>query len=126
MHVNPLAIAPVSVQNRRDDYQLLFGDKVAHAPLVLGRIVLRDGVQVEFEGAGEREQEQQHAADESCYPIHGGGACVQDGRWMLSRIVQVSRAGMRMVHGGTRCRGERRDGPWLSWNDPSIWTTTPM
>jgi hypothetical protein len=39
--------------------------KVAHASLVLGRVVLRDGVQVEFEGGGERQQQQQHAAEEA-------------------------------------------------------------
>ena len=65
MHINPLSITPISIQNRRDDYQLLPCDKVAHASLVLGRVVLRDGVEVEFEGGGERQEHQQHAADES-------------------------------------------------------------
>lgn len=65
MHVNSLSISPVSVQYRSDDYQLLLGNKVAHASLVLGRIVGRDGVEVEFQGRGEGEQQQQHAAEES-------------------------------------------------------------
>ena len=65
MHINPLSISPITIQNRRDDYQLLFCDKVAHASLVLGRIVRRDGVEVEFECSGEGEEQQQYAAEES-------------------------------------------------------------
>jgi hypothetical protein len=65
MHVHPLSIAPVPIQNRRHHHQLLMCHKVAHASLVLGRVVLRDGVQVEFEGGGKRQQHQQHAAEEA-------------------------------------------------------------
>ena len=65
MHINPLSITPISIQNRRDDYQLLLCNKVAHASLVLGRIVGGDGVEVEFECCGEGKEEEQHAAEES-------------------------------------------------------------
>jgi hypothetical protein len=53
MHINPLPIPSISIQNRRNYHQLLLCTKVAHASLVLGRIVGRHWVQVEFEGSGE-------------------------------------------------------------------------
>lgn len=63
MHVHPLSIASVSVQSRRNNYQLLLGNKVPNASLVPGGVALGHGMQVEFEGRGEGEKSKQHAAD---------------------------------------------------------------
>jgi hypothetical protein len=53
MHIYPLSIASISVQNRSNDYQLVVGTEVAHASLVLGRIVWGNWVEVEFKGGSE-------------------------------------------------------------------------
>lgn len=65
MHVHPLPVSPISVQYRRDDDQLLLGDEIPHASLVLLGVVWLHRVQVELEGGGEGQEQQQHAADEA-------------------------------------------------------------
>jgi hypothetical protein len=71
MHIDPLAIPPMPIQYSRHNHQLLLRDKVPNAPLVLGGILLLDGVEVEFEGRGEGEGEQQECAiEQSQQPVH--------------------------------------------------------
>ena len=53
MHVDLLSITSVSVQDRRDDHELVLCNKVTDASLILGSVVRRDGVQVEFKGGRE-------------------------------------------------------------------------
>ena len=53
VHVHRLAVAAVAIKNGRDDDELLFGNKVADASLVLGSFVAVYGVKVELEGCGE-------------------------------------------------------------------------
>ena len=72
MNVDLLPIASVSVQNSCDDYELVLCDKVTDASLVLRSVVRRDGVQVEFEGGGERRDNSDQQCEEAQYPVHGG------------------------------------------------------
>jgi hypothetical protein len=56
MHVDLLPVPSISVQNRRDNHQLVLCAEVAHASLVLGGVAGGHGVQVELEGGGERQE----------------------------------------------------------------------
>lgn len=77
MHVDLLAITPVSVQDCCDDHELVLCDKVTDASLVLGSIVRRDGVEVEFEGGSEWRNNGDKQCQEAQYPIHGGLCALQ-------------------------------------------------
>ena len=63
MHVHRLAVATVAVKNGRDDDELLFGNKVADASLVLGGLVAVYGVEVELEGCGEGREEHEETEE---------------------------------------------------------------
>jgi hypothetical protein len=49
VHVQRLPVASFSANNGRDDHQLVFGDKIANASLVLVGVVCLDGVDVELQ-----------------------------------------------------------------------------
>jgi hypothetical protein len=72
VHVDLLAITPISIQNSCDDHELVFCDKVTDASLVLRSVVRRDGVEVEFEGGGEWRNDGDQQCEEAQYPVHGG------------------------------------------------------
>ena len=74
MHVNCLPIAPESVQNSRHDDQLFLGHEISDTSLILGRVMLLHGVEIEFECRSERKRQQQ-ALKKSQYPVHGGCWC---------------------------------------------------
>jgi hypothetical protein len=62
MHIHRLAIPAIAIQYSCHNHELFLRYKVPNAPLVLGRIVLLDGVKIEFEGGGKGEGEQQECA----------------------------------------------------------------
>lgn len=66
MHINPLSVSSVTVQDSRDNNQLLLGDKVSNASLVPGRLALGNGMKVELEGRGEGNDGEQQPAEKSC------------------------------------------------------------
>jgi hypothetical protein len=53
------------VQIRRHNHQLVLCDEVPNAALILRCVVCLYGVEVEFEGGGEWQERQQHAAEEA-------------------------------------------------------------
>jgi hypothetical protein len=65
MHIHPLPIPSIPIQNRRHNHQLILRDKVPHASLELGSVVGLHGVQVEFEGRDEGQDDEQQAAEEA-------------------------------------------------------------
>lgn len=90
MHIDLLAVAPVAVQNCCDNNELLLCDKVADASLVLGCVVRRDRVQVEFQGGDERRDDSDQQRKKAQYPIHGGG--VHSGELVVDVVlIQISR-----------------------------------
>lgn len=72
MHVDLLAVTPVSIQDSCDDHELVLCDKVTDAPLVLRSVVRRDGVEVEFQGGGEWRNDSDQQCEEAQYPVHSG------------------------------------------------------
>jgi hypothetical protein len=49
MHIQRLAISPISANDSRDDHKLILGYEVPNASFILRGIVLLNGVNVEFE-----------------------------------------------------------------------------
>lgn len=66
MHINSLSVSSVTVQDGRDNDQLLLGDEVPNASLVPGRLALGDGMEIELEGRGEGNDGEQQPAEKSC------------------------------------------------------------
>lgn len=65
MHVHLLPVASIAVEDCRDDDQLVLLHKVAHASLVLCRVVGGDGVEIEFQGGCERNDDEQEATEQT-------------------------------------------------------------
>jgi hypothetical protein len=65
MHIHPLPVSSIPVQIRRHNHQLVLCDEVPNAALILRCVVCLYGVEVEFEGGGEWQERQQHAAEEA-------------------------------------------------------------
>src|ERR1700753_4249731 len=59
MHVNHLSITPMSVNNSRDDDQLILCDKISNASLLALRFVSRMSDYIKFEGRCERSAEKE-------------------------------------------------------------------
>lgn len=65
MHVHLLPIPSISVEYCGHDYQLVFRNKVPYASLELVGIVLCNRVEIELEGRGEGQNDEQQAAEEA-------------------------------------------------------------
>jgi hypothetical protein len=65
MHIHPLPIPSIPIQNRGHNHQLILRDKVPHASLELGSVVGLHRVEIEFEGCDERHDDEHQAAEEA-------------------------------------------------------------
>lgn len=93
MHVDPLSVASVSIQDSCDNHKLLVRDEVADASLVLGCVVRRDGVEVEFEGGGEWRNDSDQQCQKAQYPIHGELCALRRVCWTTCSIDTSSQRG---------------------------------
>ena len=72
MQIQCLSIAPKPIHNCCNNHQLILRHEISYTPLMLGGVVLRISIDVEFEGeGGGRKDEEEQVAQEPDKLLHG-------------------------------------------------------
>ena len=84
MHIHPLSIPPISVHDHRDNNQLFPRNKVPNASLFARRLVARVGLDVEFKGCNEGQEEGEKELD---YEEHVDGRRQEAVKLCFAKVV---------------------------------------